>query len=113
MEEIIDNKVESKNGEFLTLVSILCSITALICFGSMTNLLSGTITASESLKQPPMVVIRLVQIMTGVSIFSLITSYLRKERKTWKTWIATILSVLLFILFFGSIGFYYFIELTK
>ena len=113
MKEILDYKEENRKSELFTWTTILSSIVAFICFGSMMNLFSGTITASESLQSPSMLIVRVTQIMTAVSIITIITSYVRKEPKTWKTWIAVIMSFILFILVFGSIGFYYFIELTK
>lgn len=113
MKEILDYKVESKKSELFTWITILSSTVAFICFGSMMNLLSGTIKASESLTSPSMIIVRATQIMTAVSIIAIIMSYVKKEPKTWKTWVAVIMSFVLFLLVFGSVGFYYFIELTK
>ena len=113
MKEILDYKEETKKSELFTWTTIVSSIIAFICFGSMMNLLSGTITASESLQSPPMIIVRATQIMTAVSVIAIITSYVKKEPKTWKTWIAVFMSFVLFVLVFGTVGFYYFIELTK
>jgi len=113
MDEILDNFSENKKKELFTWLTNLCSTIALIGFVSMMNLFSGTIKASESLAHPSMLTISIAQLFTLASIVFLAISYIKKEPIGWKKWLATFMSLILFILVFGSVCFYYFIELSQ
>ncbi len=119
MKDILDESIEIKNLEIeeretYTWLTIICSVLAFICFGIMMNSLSaGIIIAREGVKSPSMLIVRSMQILTALSVLFLIMGFIRKEPLTAKKWIALVLSTILFLLVFGSVGFYYFIELTK
>jgi len=106
---LLDYNEERKKSELFTRITLLCAIIALGCFAEMIHALSGLIEPTKDLN-PPMVLVRLTQIMTLTSIVTLLISFRKKEPRTWKTWLACILSVGLFSLMFGTIALHLILE---
>ena len=96
MEDILDNIPINRKKKLFTWISLICSLSLIALFAYFMISFPGTIKASETLKQPSEIFIRISQLVTATSIITIILSYVKKEPSSWQQKIATILNLLIF-----------------
>ncbi|MAT52913.1 MAG: hypothetical protein CMN32_00420 [Saprospirales bacterium] len=105
MNEILD-EIEIKNAQKrFSKLSLLASLITLGLFGYLFLSIPKTITASQGVSAPPMIIVISIQIFSLVGIVLTTLSFVKKEPSTWFKWAGAILNVLLFLLIAGSVIF--------
>ncbi|MEM9918423.1 MAG: hypothetical protein AAF990_10030 [Bacteroidota bacterium] len=113
MKDILDNIEVNNRKQTFTHLSLVCVLVSLSCFGYLLNLLSNPVLANDTLYNPPLLLVRSAQISSVLGVVMVAFSFVKKEPSGWKKWLAAVVNITLFLLIVGSVGFYYFIEMTQ
>lgn len=110
MEDILDDFEEIYKKPTFATISLCSSLIAILSFTYLMYSMPSVIKVSEGLRAPSMLVIRLAQGFTIISLVTMVLSYTKQESSNWKKSLAAVLSLLILLVVFGTVAIFYFLS---